>query len=167
MYHNPFQDIDHLLGDDLHGDFPAQSMFQEQVATEREVRYALTDLPNDCRDADTIIRIEQAFITEVEGCDVRIRRASVVGGDTTYTMTAKYRPLFQEQEMEISPETFASLWPKAEKKQKKTRYELPSGWIVDDMGNGYYVAEYEMKDGEHPPKPPRSWSVDRASVRGR
>lgn len=163
-YNNPFQDIDHLLGDNLHGDYPS-SMFEEQINTEREVRLALTDLPNDCREADNIIRIEQAFITEVPGCDVRIRKASVIGGDTTYTMVAKYRPLFQEQEMEISPEIFASLWPKAEKKQKKTRYELSSGWIVDDLGNGYYVAEYEMQDGEHPPKPPSNWSVDRASVR--
>lgn len=151
------QNIDHLLGDEI--------VFQEDVQTERETRVYLTDLPNDCRYARSISVIFQGFISQNPNCDVRIRKCSVVGGDTTYTLTAKYRPSHQEAEMAISVEMWSALWNNVEKPQQKTRYELPTGWIIDDLGNGQYVAEYEMQDAEYAPPIPNNWSVDRAFKR--
>lgn len=160
---NPLHNIDHLLGDDLHGDYPG--VVEEQVQTEDEIRVFLTELPASCRNAVKISRIEQAFLFEGKGVDTRIRRESVVGGDTEYTMTTKFRPLKQESEKEISPEMFTALWPECSKHQKKTRYEFADGWIIDDIGGHAYVAEYELEDGERRPTIPREWSVDRARPR--
>jgi hypothetical protein len=161
MMNQMMNHLDNLLGDDLR----QPRLFQEEVGEEREVRARLSELPRECRSAEQLLHIDQAFIARAnEICDVRIRRCSEVGGDTIYSMTAKYRPAEQECETTITREVFEALWPNAESKQRKLRYVLQSGWVVDDIKGEGIVAECEY-EGTTKPVIPRAWSLLRASSR--
>jgi hypothetical protein len=129
----------------------------EILRREEEKRVKLEGLPPECGGA-RLLEIRQGFIREIldEGkphCDVRVRRAQEKGEAAKYTMTAKFRPLKQESETEISREMFSALWPKTEKKQEKRRYLLECGWVVDEMADGSVVAEFEYGKGKSPEMP--------------
>jgi len=107
------------------------------VEQEKELRLPLMELPPEVSKSGKGKKIIQGFIIEVPGCDVRIRKV-----DEDYTMTAKYRPLSQEAETNITKEIFDALWPSISRKQSKTRYEY-KGWEIDVMDTGEVVAEFE------------------------
>lgn len=107
------------------------------VGEEKELRVPLMELPPEIGKANKGEVIQQGFISEAPNCDVRIRKR---GAD--YSLTAKFRPLNQEAEMEISKEMFETLWPTVIKPQNKTRYDY-KGWEIDVMEDGSIVAEFE------------------------
>jgi len=110
--------------------------------------------------------IEQAFIAKADGTDVRVRKTTIMGEDgdpeSSYTMTAKHRPMNQEAETEISPEIYEGLIPVFTSVMAKTRYKW-KGWDVDDIheGNdiGKIVAEYEYGEEDKTVAVPVTWKV--------
>ena len=134
-------------------------LLSEKVVKENEMRVELMSLPKSCFEVRPK-RIKQAFIKEVRRdnkphCDVRIRKE----GLGRYTMTSKYRPKRHETTMSITQEMYESLWKKSHSKQIKDRYHLENGWVVDLMGEGRIVAEYEFKTGEREVKIPKDFKV--------
>ncbi len=128
--------------------------FTEMLHREREKRVSLKSLPPETEGV-TPSKIRQGFIKEIRKdnepfVDVRIRNENGV-----FTMTAKHRPTLQEATTRISKEMYEALWEKTRSKQEKSRYKLPSGWIVDDIKGDRVVAEYEYGKGKtqaHLPK---------------
>jgi hypothetical protein len=115
----------------------------EQLHFEKEKRVELAELPAECSGMKPL-KIRQGFIQEIKDgddaiCDVRVRETN----GRVYTMTGKYRPKKHEATTKISQEMFDSLWKKTWSKQKKERYILESGWVVDKFNDGKIVAEFE------------------------
>lgn len=130
---------------------------EEMLTREKEKRVTLETLPPECNDA-RCSKIKQGFIKEVRQdnqphCDVRIRNES-----GRYTLTAKFRPKYQEATTKISKEMFETLWPKTYSKQEKNRYHLNSGWVVDYIKGGRIVAEFEYKEGKTQARMPKGFS---------
>lgn len=140
--------VNHLLGGD--------TVIEEEVHKEREIHVKLAKMP--VLDGAKKETIKQAFIAKPnDECDVRVRE-SVMGGKTTYTMTAKYRPKEDECETEITKECFEALFNKGESKQEKTRHHW-RGWMVDLFSDGGVVAEFEYNKKSDIPKFPEDWEV--------
>lgn len=140
------------------------------LATEKEIRVRLGSVPEEIiKDSSTVkTRITQGFIAKIDGgTDVRIRKTEQDGKDPEYTMTCKYRPLFQEAETEISQEMFDNLAPFAESMQVKDRY-VWKGWDIDHVlenasrpqNVGEVWAEYELSENSGIPKIPECFKVD-------
>jgi len=131
-----------------------RSLRLAQVTRENEARVELAELPKEVREGS---KIQQGFIAEVRKdekpyCDVRIRDR-----DGKYTLTAKFRPLQQEAELEISKEMFDALWPIVQRPVLKTRYDV-DGWEIDVRDDdGRIFAEYEFDNGEKSVKMPEHW----------
>jgi len=136
------------------------------VEREAEIRIPLEEVPVVVLKEGKVELIEQAFIAQADGTDVRIRKTSVQDekGEQkdSYTMTAKHRPLDQEAETDITEEIFSGLMPIAEKLMSKTRYKW-NGWDVDNIqaGNlaGTIVAEYEYGEDEKTVAVPVDWKI--------
>lgn len=135
------------------------------VVTEKEIRIKLDAVPLEVQNdkATEIVRITQGFIAELDGgCDVRVRSSVSADGKAEYSMACKYRPLFQEAEMEISEEMFSSLITYAIKSQTKDRYKW-EGWDIDviDKESGLEVwAEFELNPNGGFPVIPESFKTD-------
>ncbi len=148
------------------GDFPS-SLFAKLAAVvqEKEIRIKLDNLPEELSGVEKV-NISQGFISKTDNADVRIRAWTKGEEDTVYTLTAKYRPDFQEAEMEISKEMFEALAPVATSMQTKHRFQW-NGWdideiIKDDNGKeGEIWAEYELQ-GDNLPEIPASWGVNQS-----
>ena len=122
------------------------------VQEEKELRIPLEELPPEVEESSKSKVIEQGFISKVDACDVRIRSC-----EDKYTMTAKFRPLNQEAETEITKEMFDALWPATTDKMKKTRYDY-KGWEIDVLEDGRIIAEYEYTK-ETTVDLPTTWKV--------
>ena len=118
------------------------------VEFEGEVRLALKSVPGEVKADSDVEEISQGFIAKSGDSDVRIRKTVVnsAEAETTYTLTAKHRPLSQESEMVISKEMFDALWAVTSSQMRKTRYKW-NGWDIDEFPDGKVVAEYEYEEG--------------------
>lgn len=128
--------------------------------TEIERKYLVTE-PPDLDDVDSVA-IEQGYLTlPGEGSvEVRLRRR-----DDEHLLTIKggSGKVRSEEELELEPERFESLWPLTEgRRVSKTRYLIPLGELTAELDRyegelaGLTVAEVEFEseddaDGFEPP----------------
>lgn len=134
------------------------------VHKEKEIRVSLKSLPEECKDLKPTI-INQGILREIKNGDytsayARVRMKKDPGKDPQYSLGVKNFDLNQEAETEISKEMFNKFYPdNVSKPQKKERFNLDNGWIIDKKNDGDIVAEYELKGKEKIPEPPEDWDV--------
>lgn len=138
------------------------------LGEERELRVPLKSVPEDLHQRAEIHRISQGFLVKGDNkTDLRIRKDESLGPDgevleTSYTMTAKHRPMFQEAETSISKEIFDNLWGSTKKRMVKNRYKV-DGWDVDELtegdSSGEVWAEYEYSEGTKSVEIPKGWEL--------
>jgi CYTH domain-containing protein len=83
-------------------------------------------------------RIEQGYLAITDDAEVRLRRA---GPKTVLTIKSSGDRERVEEELELDPDRFATLWPlTAERRLEKTRYAIP---IDDD-----HTIELDVYEGD-------------------
>ena len=138
------------------------------MVTGREVeRVFLLDRMPELPSGHTLWRIEQGYLLPPpesepgQAPEGRIRRTTLPDGTTRMTHTIKRGMglVREEQEGEITPETFASLWPLTEGRRiRKDRIRVREGslvWEIDRfLDFELFLAEVELPNVETPVEPP-------------
>jgi len=131
--------------------FKIADVINSEVHKEKEKRIDLKSLPKECSGIKPSI-IKQGVLREVkDGDDIvsycRIRMKQDPGKSPKYTLGVKNFSKSEESEVEISKDTFDSFYPdNLDKPQSKKRFELDSGWEIDQKDDGSIVAEFEYKN---------------------
>jgi adenylate cyclase len=111
---------------------------------EIERKFLVEHLPDEVGQA-TSRRIDQGYVALDEGAEVRLRR---YGGELWLTVKGSGGLARVEEELQLDPEQFESLWPLTEgRRLEKTRHVLPGGIELDVYEGtleGLVVAEVEF-----------------------
>ena len=125
-----------------------------QVHEERERRVELSELPAEVEGLKPTI-IKQGVLREVGSGDnvkayARVRMKKEPGEDPVYSLGVKHFGRSEEAETEISKQMFEAFYPdNLDKPQSKKRYELKSGWEIDEIDDGTIRAEFEYNKGDN------------------
>ncbi len=119
---------------------------------EIERKFLVRELPEKLEDFPHA-EIEQGYLAiELDSVQVRMRKA---GDELSLTYKRNEELSREEREITLTPEQFAVLWPgTAERRLRKTRYEVPLGELVVEIDvyherhEGLIVAEVEFENEE-------------------